>query len=210
MITIKAEARDVKVSPKSIRRNGDIPAVYYGFGKTSTAISVKAAEFKKAYAQAGETTIISLETPSGKLDALIHEVAADVVTGEPIHIDFYIAAKDHKLAVDVPLEFTGTAPAEKLGGVLTKVMHELHIEALPAQLPQHITVDLSTLADLDSHITVGDIALPAGVKALVPLTEIVALIALPHEEAEPAPADISSIEVEKKGKKEESAEEAAK
>lgn len=210
MITLKAQARDVKVNPKSIRRNGDIPAIYYGFGKTATAITVSAAEFKKAYAQSGETTIISLETPSGKLDALVHEVAVDVVTSEPIHVDFYITAKDHKLEVSVPLEFTGVAPAEKLGGVVTKVMYELNIEALPAQLPQHIVVDLSTLVELDQHITVADIKLPAGVKALVPGTEIVALAQLPHEEVESAPADLSSIEVAKKGKKEEPAEEPAK
>jgi large subunit ribosomal protein L25 len=210
MITIKAIARDVKVSPKSIRKEGRIPAVYYGFGKKSTMISVDRLEFEKAFQSAGETTIVTLDTPEGKLDALIHEVAPHVVTGEAIHIDFYIAAKDHKIEVDVPLEFVGTSPAEKEGGVVSKIMHELPIEALPAKLPQHITVDLSKLATLDSHIAVGDLDLGDGVKALIPMSEVVALVALPHAEEE-APAsspDLAAIEVEKKGKKEE--EESAK
>ncbi len=214
MITLKAVKRDVKVSPKSIRRNGEIPAVYYGFGKASTTVTVNKLEFKKVYAEAGESTIITLETPEGKLEALIHDVARDVVTGEPVHIDFYIASKDHKMQVYVPVEFIGTSPAEKLGAVVTKIMHEVHIEALPAKLPNHITVDLAALVEVNSHITVGDLNLGDGVHVLTPLTEVIALVAIPgapkEDETAPAP-DLSAIEVEKKGKKEEEeTEEAAK
>ncbi len=210
MITLKATARDVKVNPKSIRKAGEIPAVYYGFGKASTAIKVNALEFAKFYEEVGESTIFTLETPEGKLDALVQEVALDPITSVPVHIDFYIASKDHKMQVYVPLEFVGTSPAEKQGGVVTKVMHEIHVEALPAKLPAHIDVDLSKLESLDSHVSVGDLSLGDGVKSLVAATEVVALIALPKAEEEaPAPAaDLSSIEVEKKGKKEEEGEEA--
>lgn len=214
MITLKATARDVKVNPKSIRKNGDIPAVYYGFGKASTTITVGKLEFSKVYSEAGESTIISLDTPEGKLEALVHDVAVDVVTGEPIHIDFYIASKDHKMQVHVPIEFIGVSPAEKLGGVVNKIMHEVHIEALPAKLPNHITVNLEKLVEINSHITVGDLTLGDGVRALAQDTEVVALIAIPgapkEDEVAPAP-DLSAIEVEKKGKKdEEEAEEPAK
>ena len=214
MITLKSVARDVKVNPKSIRRNGEIPAVYYGFGKASKTITVGKLEFSKVYAEAGESTIISLETPEGKLEALVHDVARDVVTGEPIHIDFYIASKDHKMQVHVPIEYIGVSPTEKLGAVANKIMHEIHVEALPAKLPSHITVDLATLVEVNSHITVGDLKLGDGVRALVGASEVVVLVAIPgapkEDETTPAP-DLSSIEVEKKGKKEEdAAEEEAK
>ena len=203
MITLNAVARDVKVNPKMIRRDGKIPAVFYGSGRESTPIAVDGVEFKKAYGEAGESTIIALKTPTETLDALIHDVALDPVIGNPVHVDFYIVAKDHKLEVDVPLEFTGVAPAEKLGGIVMKIMHELRIEALPAKLPSHITVDLSKLVDMQSNITVGDIKLPDGVKALVALTETVAGVSAPQQEEEAAaPMDLSAIEVEKKGKKE--------
>lgn len=206
MITIDAKLRDVKVNPKMIRKEGDIPAVFYGAGQASTPISVEKARFLKVLEEAGESTIISLKTPSGVLEALIHDVDLDPIIGDPIHIDFYIVTKGHKLEVDVPLEFIGVAPAEKLGGIVTKVLHDLSIEALPAKLPQSITVDLSKLTELDSHITVGDLELGDGVKALIAATEIVANISLPREEEEApvASADLSAIEVEKKGKKEES------
>jgi large subunit ribosomal protein L25 len=209
MITLNAVLRDVKVNPKMVRRDGNIPAVFYGSGKESTAIAVNGVEFKKAYGEAGESTIIALKTPTGTLDALIHDVALDPVIGNPIHVDFYIVAKDHKLEVDVPLEFTGVAPVEKQGGIVMKIMHELRIEALPAKLPSHIVVDLSMLVDMQSNITVGDIKLPDGVKALVAQTETVAGVSLPQkeEEAVVAPMDLAAIEVEKKGKKEEEGEE---
>jgi large subunit ribosomal protein L25 len=210
MITLGAELRDVKVNPKMIRRTGKIPAVFYGNGKESTPIAVDAAVFTKVYNEAGESTIIALETPKGTLDALIHDVALDPVIGNPIHIDFYIVAKDQKLQVDVPLEWIGVAPAEKLGGIVMKTMHELRIEALPAQLPAHITVDLSRLVDMESSITVADLLLGEGVKALVPLTETVAGVTeSQEEEVVVAPVDLSAIEVEKKGKKEEEGGEAS-
>lgn len=203
--------RDVKVNPKMIRRAGRIPAVFYGNKKESTAISVDAPAFKKVYDDAGESTIISLKTPSGTLDALIHDVALDPVIGNPIHIDFYVVAKDQKLQVDVPLEFIGVAPAEKLGGVVMRTMHELRIEALATKLPSHITVDLSKLVDMESSITVADLDLGEGVKVLVPLTETVAGVTEPQKEEEivATPVDLSQIEVEKKGKKEEEGAEAA-
>lgn len=204
MITIDAKLRDVKVNPKMIRKEGNIPAVFYGAGQESTPISVEKARFLKVLEEAGESTIITLKTPNGALEALIHDVDLDPIIGDPIHIDFYIVTKGHKLEVDIPLEFVGIAPAEKLGGIVTKIMHELAIEAVPAKLPQSIIVDLAKLVALDSHITVGDLVLGDGVKALIADTEVVVNISLPREE-EVAPVvatDLSAIEVEKKGKKE--------
>lgn len=204
MITLEATLRDVKVSPKMIRKQGLVPAVFYGAGQTTTSISVDKIKFRKVLEEAGESSIITLKTPTGDLDALIHDVGLDPVIGDPVHVDFYIVAKGHKIEVDIPLEYIGVAPAEKLGGIVMKIMHELRIESLPGKLPQHITVDLSALTTLESHITVADLDLGDGVRALVPSTEVVAGITLPKEEEETtAPMDISAIEVEKKGKKEE-------
>jgi len=205
MITLNAEFRDVKVNPKMIRKQGKIPAIFYGAGQESTPISIGKIEFKKVLAEAGESTIITLKTPTASLDALIHDVDLHPVLGDPIHVDFYITAKDHKLQVAVPIEFVGAAPAEKAGGVVLKVMHEMLVESLPAKLPAHITVDLSLLAEIGSHITVGDVKLPEGVRALAAASDIIANAALPKEEAETpvAPIDLSSIEVAKKGKQEE-------
>ncbi len=208
MITLSATVRDVKVNPKMIRRGGNIPAVFYGAAHPSTSISVNAIAFMKAYKAAGESTIISLSVDGKPLDALIHDVDLDPVVGEPIHVDFYVVAKDHKIEVDVPLEFVGTAPAEKVGGVVLKVMHELRVESLPGKLPSHLTVDLSQLTAIGSHITVGDMKLPEGVRAMVAASEVIANVSGQQEESDAAPTtiDMSAIEVEKKGKKEDAEE----
>lgn len=204
MITLEAELRDVKVNPKHVRTAGNIPGVYYGPGKDSTSITISSALFKKALAEAGESTIVSLKLPKETVDVLIHDVDHDPVTGDPIHVDFYVVAKDRKVTVSVPLEFVGTAPVEKLGGLVMKVMHEIEIEALPSALPHEIMVDLSSLAAIGDHISVGTLVLPPGVQAVTSLNETVVLAESPHEEKEEvAPAaDLSTIEVEKKGKKE--------
>ncbi len=204
MITLNAEMRDVKVNPKVIRKEGNVPAIFYGQGQVSTPIAVNKIDFTKVFSQAGESSIITLKTPKGSLDALIHDVQRDPVFGDPVHIDFYVVAKDHKIQVSVPLEFIGNAPAEKQGGIVLKVLHELLIESLPAKLPQHLTIDLAKLSQIGSHISVADLDLPEGVRAMIAGTEIIVSISLPSEEKEEvATMDLSAIEVEKKGKKEE-------
>jgi large subunit ribosomal protein L25 len=137
-------------------------------------------------------------------------VAHDPVTGVPVHVDFYLVSKDRKIQVNIPLEFVGVAPAERVGGALNKAMHEVRVEALPGKLPQHIVVDISVLVELHSHISVKDLVLPEGVKILGNENDTVVGITAQHEEKEPVAApDISKIEVEKKGKTEEAGAEGA-
>ena len=108
--------------------------------------------------------------------------------------------------MDIPLEFVGISPAVKdLGGNLVKVLHELKISAEPQNLPHSISVDISKLATFDDQILASDIVLPAGVDLVELPTEVVASVSEPkaEEPVESAPVDLSSVEVEKKGKKEE-------
>jgi large subunit ribosomal protein L25 len=109
------------------------------------------------------------------------------------------------------LEFIGESAAVKGGGVLVKVMHEISIEAMPKDLPSEIKVDISSLVDYESQIKASDLILPAGVELKIEADEVIALVQEPKEEVieESAPIDLSSIEVEKKGKAEESAADSA-
>lgn len=204
MITLEAKLRDVKVNPKHIRKAGNIPAVYYGPSTPSTTIAIDKIAFQKALREAGESTVITLAAPGGAVSVLIHDIDLDPVIGEPIHVDFYVVAKDRKIQVAVPVEYIGVAPVEKIGGIVAKVLHEVEVESLPDALPSHLTVDLSALTAMDSHVTIADLKLPAGVKALANPTDVIVGVASPSEEEETSvPMDLSQIEVEKKGKKEE-------
>lgn len=205
MLTIKAQKREKNQNNSDLRSNGVVPAVFYGPKESPVSVSVNENDFLKVYDEAGTSSIIVLNDGTEDHDALIHEIQFDAVTQKPIHVDFYVVEKGKKVEVEVPIEFIGVSPAEKqLGGILVKVLHELHIEAMPKDLPHNIEVNVESLVDFESQIHVKDIKLPNGVEMLTDLDEVVALIQEPkEEEEEEAPADLDSIEVEKKGKAEE-------
>jgi len=205
MVTLSVSKREKGSKPRTLRTGGLLPAVFYGPKEESTSIAVDMRAFEKVWQEAGESTVITLTGIGDEKEALIQDVDVDPVTGTPRHIDFYIIEKGKKVTVETPLEFIGESPAVKnLGGTLVKVQHELEVEALPKDLPHELSVDISTLTTLDSVITVKDIALPEGVVAIAPPDEVVASIAAQKEEEETTGTiDMESIEVEKKGKKEE-------
>lgn len=204
MFKLKVEKRNLAEKVDSLRQAGQLPAVFYGPKDPSTPIKMSLVDFKRAWKTAGESTVISLEGDGIDADVLIHQVDLDPVTDIAIHADFYAIEKGKKISVDVPLEFVGVAPAVKdLGAVLVKVAHEIEIEALPKDLPHALEVDISSLISFDSVITAGEIKLPAGVTLKVKPEEVIASVYEPKEEViETAPVDLSTIEVEKKGKAE--------
>jgi large subunit ribosomal protein L25 len=187
------------------RAAGKLPISVYGAKEESGSYFVEIKDFKKVLRAAGESTIVTLSTPNGDKDTLIHDISFHPLSGEPIHADFLVVEKNKPITVHVPLEFVGEAPVEKLSAMVVKVMHELEIEALPKDLPHQIEVDISSLVDLESRITVADIKLPTGVTTEVDPEEVVVSVTEAGEEVveEETPVDLSSIEVEKKGKEEE-------
>lgn len=194
-------------APKETVKAGFIPAVYYGAHAKSTPIFIDFIEFKKVLASAGESSSIILKTEHGNENAMIQDVQLDPVKSTPIHADFYVVEKGQKVHVKTPIIFAGESAAVKAGGVLVKVLHELSIEGDPTKLPHEITVDISMLTEMSSVIHVRDLALPKDVTLYhVTGDDIVASIAQAEELTDTiAPVDLSAIEVEKKGKKEEEA-----
>ncbi len=182
---------------------GQIPAIVYGPKQEPVNITLVARDFDKLFKAAGESSVIELSgVTAAPLQVLIHEIYRDPVTNAARHADFYAIEKGAKVEVAVPLEFVGESAAVKAGANLVKVMHELEIEAAPADLPHDIKVDISVLANIGDQIHVSDLVLPKGVVAKVDGDEVIALIQEVKEEVEEAPAaiDMASIEVEAKGK----------
>lgn len=209
MVTLNYIERKNVGNSENLRKEGIIPAVFYGKKQASQPIAVQRSEFIKVWKAVGESGVVSLVGPHGTVDALIHEVDADPVTEIPRHADFYVFEKGKKIEVNIPLAFAGVSPAVKdLGGNLVKVMHEITIEASPENLPHEIEVDISALTTFDSVILAKDITLPKGVSLATEEDEVVASVSAPRgdEPEEPAVApDLSAIEVVKKGKKDEEA-----
>lgn len=189
----------------SLRSAGRLPAIVYGPKEEPVSITVDAIAFEKLYREIGDSTIIALKGVDDDKDVLVHDIDYDPVKGFMRHVDFYAIERGKTLEVSVALEFEGESEAVRLGGVLTKVLHELEIESLPRNLPGHLTVDISTLAEFGDQILVKDIVLPEGVTALADPEDVVAVVNEPADEPEETPeeVDMDAIEVEKKGKDEE-------
>lgn len=207
MLTLNVEKRtEGGTSAAELRRTGSIPAVVYGAHQTATPIVVSAREFEKILHEAGEATIVSLAGLGAPLPTLIHEVSYDSMTSRPIHVDFYAVTKGQKVEVAIPLNFIGESPAVEAGANLVKVLHELEVEADPMNLPHDIEVNLSVLEKIGDQIRANDLVLPSGVTLVADPNEVIVLVQeVVEEKVEEvaAPADLSAIEVEKKGKEEE-------
>lgn len=204
-ITLEVTKRGEGESASSLRSADKLPAVVYGPKQESIALVVDHRAFEKAFKEGGESTIFNLTGLGEELEVLVHDVAFSAEKGGVIHVDFYAIERGKELTTNVPLEFVGDAPAEKAGGTVNKVLHEVEVTCRPSVLPAHITVDLSVLTDMDSQVRVADLALPEDVKVENAPEDVIANVAAQREE-EPEEAaeapDMDAIEVEAKGKTE--------
>ena len=136
--------RDNTKKATTLRREGILPAVVYGRTHESTPISVDQKTFEKVFNNAGESTVITLTGLGEDKQVLVNEVERHPVSGTILHADFYAIAKGQKVTVSIPLEFNGVSPAVKeLGGILTKVLHELEIECEPKDLPRSSEISIA-------------------------------------------------------------------
>jgi large subunit ribosomal protein L25 len=192
-----------------LRSKGHIPAVLYGAGQPAESLSVDPKSLLKIlHSQSGANTLITLKV-DGAADArvLVKEYQLDPVWHKLLHADFYRVAMDKVLRVTVPVHLTGEAKGVKAQGAIVDFVHrELVLECLPADIPEHITVDVSELM-LHDGVRVRDIQTGGKWKALSEGDMLIVHLVSPRAEAEPAAADAAAAptaaaepEVMKKGK----------
>lgn len=204
-MTLEVTKRDETTKLAAIRAEGGVPGVVYGPKQEAVAFTVPKRQFELVYKEAGESTIITLTGLGDEMEVLVHALDFNPVKGGVQHIDFYAIERGKELTTNVALEYVGDAPVEKSGAMVTKVLHEVTVTCRPSNLPSEITVDLSTLVDEGSQITIADLTIPEGVALDLEPEEVVATVSAaraeePEEVAE-AP-DMDAIEVEAKGKEE--------
>lgn len=160
MATKKLIAQERKVFGRKVgklRREGILPANIYGKKIKSLAVQIKADEFQKVFSEAGETGLVELKLGEKVHPVLVHNVQLDPVSDLPLHVDFLEVDLKEKVTATVPIELIGESPAGKEGGVVVQQMHEVEVEALPADLPEKIEVNTSGLAEIDQVIKVGEL-----------------------------------------------------
>ena len=208
-LELKAERREViGKQVKALRRAGRLPAILYGRGTEPMALELDAQEATRVLSHVSASTLLNLHVGSEFHQVLVREVQRHAIRRSLEHVDFLKVAMDVAIRTSVPVELLGEAAAVKtLGGVLVTGVSEIEVEALPADLPGRITVDLEPLAEIDARITVGDLFLGKGVKVLTDPASVIARVIYQVEEKleEVVPVTPTEIEPELigRGKKEE-------
>jgi large subunit ribosomal protein L25 len=205
MLELEIKARDAKASSEDLRSQGSMPAVFYGPKEDATPITIDQRTFERLFKEAGETTLVKLKGIGDDKDTLIHDVQFHPVTDKPLHADFLVLEKGKKVTLNIPIEFTGEAPAEKLGHIVTKVLQEVEIEVAPHEIPQHLEVDISKLENVGDHITAGEVKLPASAELKTSAEEILVSITAFVEE-KPLETEVKLAEVGEPAKEGEAAE----
>ena len=220
---LEATSRDSfgKNEARRTRREGMVPAVLYGAisdtsGVAPTPIAVNPKSLLKIlHSESGANTLISLKLAGGDARVLVKEYQLDPVTHAVLHADFYRVRMDRMLRVTIPVIVKGEPKGVKAqGGVLEYIRREIEVECLPADIPEHVKVDVTELM-LHQGIRVRDIAVDPKWTAVSDADMMLVHVIMPKVEEAPAATDAAAAtattpaepEVIKKGKKDEDKEE---
>ncbi len=180
---LTAENREASDSADSLRIAGFIPVELYGKNEENLHLKVKATDFAKIFAVAGESALIDLkigDNDFGKI--LIKDVQINPLKDNIIHADLYKINMKEKITTEIPLVFEGVAPAVKeMGGVLVKQVDKVHVQCLPSDLVHEIKVDLNILDTFDKAVLIKDLVLPDGIEVLNDETVLVVSVAEPRK-----------------------------
>lgn len=201
MERLKIEARPRRVVGKQVnalRRQGLLPAVLYGRGISPQPLELEARAAAKILTRLSGSTLVELTVDGETHNVLVREVQRDPIRADIRHVDFLKVAMNVAIRTAVPLEMVGEAPAVKTyGGVLVTGLDEIEVEALPGDLPDRVTVDLSALTAIGQSIVVGDLYVGKNVKVLTPADEVVMrVMAQAVEEVEAAAPVAEAVEPE--------------
>jgi len=185
-MALRASARKTsgKGPARRARTSGLIPAIFYNPQAESLMLTVSAADMKNILKKKDENIFITLqiedEGKSRDRMSIIKDIQMDPLTGQIIHIDFYEISMDHKLTVDVPVHFDGLLEGVELGGELQIMKREVSVSCLPSLLPDHISVDISSLK-VGEALRVRDIPLTEGMTILESEDAILAMVSVTRE-----------------------------
>jgi large subunit ribosomal protein L25 len=170
---------------RRMRRQGRVPATFYGPAQSALAIDVDAKEFSTRVANLEGSHLIRLQSSASEISgrvALLRELQVHPVSGAVLHADLLEVDLTKKLVVKVPLHLTGKAiGVTQQGGILQPVMREVSVECLPNDIPEFLEVDVSELSIHDS-LHIADIKPPEGVTVVSETNETLVTVLPPQVE----------------------------
>ncbi len=171
---------------RRLRAAGRIPGIVYGRGQEPVPVSLDPKELSAAITgEGGLNNLITLEG-GGDLDkvvVIVADIQRNTIKRNPEHVDLHRVNMNEKVRVNVPVRLIGTAMGVKEGGLLDFSHHNLHLECLPGQIPEHIDVQVNDLK-IGNYIHVSDINFAEGIKCVEnPKTAVVGVLGKAKEDA---------------------------
>ena len=169
---------------RRLRRTGEIPGVVYGGGEDPLSFAVQERTLRHALADAGAVMELTVQG-GGTTPVVVKELVRHPVTNATVHIDLLRVRLDVKIQATVFLELTGVddAPGTKDGGVLEQQLRELTIEALPNDIPDSLTHDVSEM-QIGDTLMVEALTVPAALTLLDDPETVVATLSPPRLQVE--------------------------
>lgn len=179
--SIKAELRTEtgKGVARKIRREDLIPGVVYGRGNDPRSIKIDPLDIEKLLHSNAIFDLTFVGEDGEAATVIIKDFQKDVIKGDLLHVDFQFISMDEKITVSVPLHLEGDALGVRDGGVLQQLIREIEIEALPTEIPEEITLDISELG-MGESLAVADLDLP-DIDLVTDSEEVIVTIVAPTE-----------------------------
>jgi large subunit ribosomal protein L25 len=191
-LTVKERESRGSADSRRLRKQGFIPGVLYGKGKSSYAICVPERELRRVLTGAGGLHAILdvvLEGQATTHASILKDYQQDPIRGHISHIDLQEVRLDQPIQASVTVQLIGEPAGVKEGGVLSQVQREINVEALPMEIPEHIDLDVSGMAIGDT-LRLADLGSIEGVTYLDdPEETVLASVGLPAREVEPEPEE---------------------
>src|ERR687894_1634928 len=179
-VDLQAKQREErgKNAARRLRASGMVPAVLYGGGNDAggtMALAVPDKVVDYTLQHLGDNALYEIDLGSGGSTARIVDVHRDPVTGRLVHVDFAPVNMQERIEITVPLHLVGDSPGSEEGGVLQQVAYEVQVESLPGDIPQELTLDVSTLG-MGENLTLADVSLPEGVTLISEPEDVAATV----------------------------------
>ena len=165
---LKVSTRDtLGKKVRFLRRKGLTPANLYGPNIESLPLQVETTLLKRLIARVGRNALVTLRVDGKSRVVMIRDIQRDPLTDDLLHVGFFQVEMTHRVRAEVPLLLLGEAPAAKSSrGMLLQDLTMIQVEALPADLPRNIEVDISGLEEFDQTIHVRDIPVSDAIEVL--------------------------------------------
>ena len=210
--SLSAEARTEtgKGVARKLRAAGRVPAVVYGHAREAQALSLQTRELEKLLSSISTgSTVVELSLGGATTKTLIREVQRHPFKKQILHVDFQELVAGEKVTVEIPLVFVGIPEGVRLSGaLLEQILHSIEVLVDPANIPNHIDVDVTNLA-MGHSLHVNELSLPAGLEVLTEQDATVCAVVAPRAVVEETPAEgaeaVAEPELIRKTKEEEEA-----